>query len=122
MFKKGVEEPDFKNPQTIIQMNKPRVFDMIIMLETCGLELVGKHHSGIDDSKNLAAIAIHLMKKDFVFTQGMVCKDNWIQEIDEATFAFDAGKEIKETKYKPNQEESKAMLKPVKLEAFPISS
>ena len=38
------------------------------MLERCGLELQGKHHSGIDDSKNIARCIIHLLALGFNFT------------------------------------------------------
>ncbi|KAJ3256145.1 ERI1 exoribonuclease 3 [Boothiomyces macroporosus] len=37
------------------------------MLNALGLELVGRHHSGIDDSRNIAKIAIELIKKGYVF-------------------------------------------------------
>jgi len=45
---------------------------MTTMLELCGLELEGRHHSGLDDSKNLARVAIKLMNEGYEFTQGMV--------------------------------------------------
>lgn len=32
------------------------------MLQKLGLELVGRHHSGIDDARNIARIVIHLLK------------------------------------------------------------
>jgi inhibitor of KinA sporulation pathway (predicted exonuclease) len=35
------------------------------MLELCGLELEGKHHSGIDDAKNIARVVIECLKKGF---------------------------------------------------------
>lgn len=35
---------------------------MTEMLELCGLELQGRHHSGIDDAKNIARVAINLME------------------------------------------------------------
>ena len=35
----------------------PPRFDMAEMLEALGLELVGRHHSGIDDARNIARIA-----------------------------------------------------------------
>ena len=39
------------------------------MLQSEGLTLDGKHHSGIDDSKNIAKIAISLLKKGAAFTK-----------------------------------------------------
>ena len=37
------------------------------MLDLCGLKLEGKHHSGIDDAKNLARIVINNLEKGFEF-------------------------------------------------------
>ena len=42
------------------------------MLEKCGLTLEGTHHSGIDDSRNLAKCVVHMLKSGFTFGQGMV--------------------------------------------------
>ena len=69
------DRPDFKKPSTIYNCN-PQVKGMPEMLDICGLKLEGKHHSGIDDSKNIASVAMHLMSKGFKFTQGMVLKRN----------------------------------------------
>ena len=38
------------------------------MLELCDLKLEGRHHSGIDDSRNIAACVIKCMEKGFNFT------------------------------------------------------
>lgn len=38
----------------------------------CDLELEGRHHSGIDDAKNIARCAIKCMELGYTFTQGMV--------------------------------------------------
>lgn len=35
---------------------------MTKMLTHFNIELKGKHHSGIDDSKNIASILIHILK------------------------------------------------------------
>jgi len=32
------------------------------MLEACGLDLDGRHHSGIDDSRNICKVAEKLME------------------------------------------------------------
>ena len=42
------------------------------MLEKLGLKLDGRHHSGIDDSKNLAKIVIDLLAKGIFFTNNYV--------------------------------------------------
>lgn len=42
------------------------------MLDTCGIELEGKHHSGIDDAKNISSCVLECLNKGFEFTQGMV--------------------------------------------------
>ena len=62
---------NFDNYETIINA-KAQVTGMTQMLELCGLELEGRHHSGLDDSKNIARVALNLMKNGFEFTQGMV--------------------------------------------------
>lgn len=38
------------------------------MLELAGLELEGRHHSGIDDAKNLARVAIKCLENGYEFT------------------------------------------------------
>jgi len=42
------------------------------MLELCGLELEGRHHSGIDDARNIAKAAEKLISWGLVFNQAMV--------------------------------------------------
>ena len=41
---------------------------MTHMLELCGLELEGRHHSGIDDSRNLARIVLKQLDEGYEFT------------------------------------------------------
>jgi len=41
---------------------------MAKMLELAKLELLGRHHSGIDDSINIARIAIWMMKRGINFS------------------------------------------------------
>ena len=53
-------------------VRKPPVSGMTEMLDLCGLQLQGRHHSGIDDSRNIAACVIACLKKGFEFHQGMV--------------------------------------------------
>jgi len=38
------------------------------MLHLLGLELQGNLHSGIDDAKNIASIAVSLLKRGIVFS------------------------------------------------------
>jgi inhibitor of KinA sporulation pathway (predicted exonuclease) len=45
---------------------------MTDMLAKLGLELEGRHHSGIDDSRNIARCAMKLMSCGMQFTNGMV--------------------------------------------------
>ncbi|EQC40323.1 hypothetical protein SDRG_02224 [Saprolegnia diclina VS20] len=47
-----------------------RVRGMAEMLEKLGLPLVGRHHSGIDDTRNIAAIVLRMLEggHDFVYT------------------------------------------------------
>ena len=67
---------DFNSTETIKKC-RPEVYGMTDMLEKCALQLEGRHHSGIDDSKNLARVAIHLLADGFEFTQGMVHVKNY---------------------------------------------
>jgi len=39
------------------------------MLTVCGLELLGRHHSGIDDCNNIARIIQHLVSKGAEFNE-----------------------------------------------------
>jgi len=49
-----------------------KVKGMEHMLGLVGLELEGTHHSGIDDSKNIARVALKVLETGYVFHQGMV--------------------------------------------------
>lgn len=66
---------DFSSPQTIKKANAITK-GMTDMLDTCGIKLEGRHHSGIDDAKNIAAIVIDCLKRGYTFTQGMVFNSN----------------------------------------------
>lgn len=50
-------------------MKKPQISGMEEMLQLLKLELKGKHHSGIDDCRNLASVALRLMEDGFKFEQ-----------------------------------------------------
>ena len=49
-----------------------KVKGMTDMLSRCGLKLEGRHHSGIDDARNIAKVAQYLVKNGFKFTHTMV--------------------------------------------------
>ena len=51
-----------------------KVGGMKYMLKVLKLPLVGRHHSGIDDCKNIAACAIKIMKDGHAFTTDDVIK------------------------------------------------
>ena len=46
-------------------MKKPPIKGMGHLLESCGLKLEGKHHSGIDDAKNIARCVVSCLEKKF---------------------------------------------------------
>lgn len=71
LFDESKPALDFTTPKTIKEC-KAQSGGMTDMLETCGLALEGRHHSGLDDSKNIARIALNLMERGYEFTQGMV--------------------------------------------------
>lgn len=66
VFNCGPADEAFNNPDTIKKV-KPVVKGMTDMLDQCGLKLEGKHHSGIDDARNLGRCVIEMLKKGFVF-------------------------------------------------------
>lgn len=45
-------------------------------LNLLNLQLEGRHHSGIDDTKNITRIILELLKHGFKFTQGMILNEN----------------------------------------------
>ena len=67
IFDKSKEAPDFKFVSTIKKV-KPSVSGMPDMLKMCGLELEGKHHSGIDDARNIARCVIKTLESEFSYT------------------------------------------------------
>ena len=62
--KKSIEY-DFSRIDTIDEKCKPAIGGMEQMLDAAGLKLEGKHHSGLDDSKNIARCVIALLEKGF---------------------------------------------------------
>ena len=67
VFNLGPASPKFNTPE-YIKTAKPVTGGMTDMLEECKLELVGKHHSGIDDARNLARVVISMLDHGFNFT------------------------------------------------------
>jgi len=49
-------------------IKKPVVGGMPDMLSICGLQLQGRHHSGIDDARNIAACVLKCLQAGFDFT------------------------------------------------------
>jgi inhibitor of KinA sporulation pathway (predicted exonuclease) len=76
-IKKVFQSPlDFTNASVITKC-KPAISGMGEMLQKCGLELEGKHHSGIDDARNIARCVIKTMEQGYEYTQGMVHNANY---------------------------------------------
>ncbi|KAJ1567893.1 hypothetical protein HK096_008275 [Nowakowskiella sp. JEL0078] len=44
------------------EQKKTRLFGMVTMLNKSGIKLIGRHHSGIDDTRNIASIARELVR------------------------------------------------------------
>lgn len=69
----SVEQANPKfNEVDYVKAAKPVTGGMTDMLKSFGIKLEGRHHSGIDDSRNLASIVVEMLKSGFVFSQGMV--------------------------------------------------
>ncbi len=69
LFDKNVPE---KTVTFVRDVKKPVISGMPDMIQACGLELVGKHHSGIDDARNIASCVVKTLEQGFEFHQGMV--------------------------------------------------
>ena len=87
------------------------------MLKLVCLSFLGRPHSGIDDSKNIAKIAIELLKKDgFEFNQGMVIEEQFTTEkVNPVKPAGKTGESKKQKKKRVNvaQEEVKQVQEPI---------
>lgn len=66
VFSLGAPGQEWNSPNHI-KKAKPFVSGMTEMLDKCGLILEGTHHSGIDDSRNLAKCVVHMLKSGFKF-------------------------------------------------------
>ena len=62
LFDKTAPVPTYK---FIKDVKKSMVRGMPDMLHMCDLELEGKHHSGIDDARNIARCVITCLEKGF---------------------------------------------------------
>jgi len=69
-------QPNFNNIKTIKEVKKVPG-GMLKLLDACGLQLEGSHHSGIDDATNIARAVIKCLESDFEFTQGMVLSTSY---------------------------------------------
>ena len=67
LFDETAQAKNFNIPKTIKNC-KPVVNSMEHMLTLTDLELEGRHHSGIDDAKNLARVAIKCLESGYEFT------------------------------------------------------
>ena len=62
-----------KNPEDGPRMRRfPRIWSFKNMMWQAKLKMLGKHHSGIDDAKNLARAAQYLVDRHFVFNNDMI--------------------------------------------------
>jgi inhibitor of KinA sporulation pathway (predicted exonuclease) len=59
---------DFKKTDSLKNRSAVVIGGMDRILLACGLELEGRHHSGLDDTKNLARCVTFLLEKGFSFT------------------------------------------------------
>ncbi|KAM3136139.1 hypothetical protein pb186bvf_011761 [Paramecium bursaria] len=59
-------------PKELRDPNSNRDPGMVEMLQNCNLALLGKHHSGIDDARNITRICEFLIKRGFVFNERMI--------------------------------------------------
>ena len=57
LFDESKQAPDFTSA-TALKKCRPVISGMEEMLQLFGLELEGRHHSGIDDAKNIARVAL----------------------------------------------------------------
>jgi len=75
---KNIEVKDYLKRFINLKTNYPvpslarvRNPDMVAMLKLSELELIGRHHSGIDDAVNIARVVVYLLEKDFKFKMSM---------------------------------------------------
>jgi ERI1 exoribonuclease 3 len=77
---KDLDYPDYLNKW----INIKKVFaelkgydkvGMLGMLNELGLELEGRHHSGIDDARNIAKIVLKLLEKNIKFTSDKITQN-----------------------------------------------
>jgi hypothetical protein len=71
VFELGKSAEPWDDPMRI-KKQKPVVKGMEDMLQLSGLKLEGRHHSGIDDARNLARCVIKQLQSGFTFNQAMV--------------------------------------------------
>ena len=67
-----------------IKKVRPVVKGMTDMLEKCSLDLLGRHHSGIDDSFNIARWVVKTLEDDFHYEQSHINSVNYETTDDKA--------------------------------------
>ena len=77
---KGMEVPstlqkyiNIKEVYELFSGIKKKNLSMVAMLNDSKIELEGKHHSGIDDSRNIAKILQHVLENQFIISKNF-CK------------------------------------------------
>jgi inhibitor of KinA sporulation pathway (predicted exonuclease) len=64
VFQKYVPpKPKINNDKDKLLIPQPKIYGMEKMLDLCDLELLGKHHRGIDDCRNIVRIVQHITNK-----------------------------------------------------------
>lgn len=78
--------------------NKPKL-GMAKMLEACSIKLEGKHHSGIDDCRNIAKLVQHFTKKGYNWTMDKMTKiEKERYNINKKSKSYERNKEILENR------------------------
>ena len=69
-FKKWVNiKIPFREYQKDVLWGKSGGMGMKYMLDKLGLALIGRHHSGLDDARNIAAITVKLLENDIIVSE-----------------------------------------------------
>ena len=78
------EEFKERGPIVNIKKLKPLVNGMTDMLDKLGLKLVGRHHSGFDDSFNIARWAVKTMEDGYIYDLNHIASLNYTSTEDVA--------------------------------------
>jgi len=69
---KSVFDTLYASPQTPAHMQRPAARGLKSVLQSLGMEFIGRPHSGIDDTRNIAAVAQRLLRDGAVFSSDAV--------------------------------------------------